>query len=249
MKKDLVSIITPLYNAEDFIAKTIESVRNQTYTNWEMLIVDDCSTDQSAQIVKQYVERDERIHYIRLDQNVGVAQARNEAIECANGRYLAFLDSDDLWKQDKLYCQIAFMKKNSIAFSYTACSVIDENGKNAGKVRNVPAEVTYQELLKGNVIPCLTVVLDKEQMMDVRMPRIHHEDYATWLNILKAGVTAYGIKDVLAEYRVRGKSVSANKLQSVGWTFDIYRKYLGFSFGKSCWLLLNYLLAAVRKRV
>lgn len=253
MEMNKVSIITPMYNAQRYIAKTIESVQEQTYSDWEMIIVDDCSTDNSADIVQAYAKEDERICYIRLDKNEGVAYARNIAIQRANGRYLAFLDSDDIWNADKLRRQLVFMQEKKAVFCYTACNVIDANGEAIGKTRNVPSNVTYTELLKGNVIPCLTVLLDIKKLsewgINISMPLIPHEDYAMWLSILKEGVVAEGMNEVLAEYRVGRSSISANKLKTMKWTFDIYWKYLKLGLGKSCRYFANYVLAAIRKRI
>lgn len=248
MAEELVSIITPMYNAERFITKTIESVQAQTYQNWEMLIVDDMSVDKGAQIVQKYAGTDRRIRYIKHTRNGGVAKARNTALTEAKGRYIAFLDSDDIWKAGKLKTQIDFMRKKGAAFCFSACEVIDEQGKKTGKVRHVPAELTYKDLLKGNAIACLTVVLDREQIDDIRMLSIPHEDYAAWLDILKKGITAYGIDEVLAKYRVSNNSVSKNKLRAAKWTWDIYLKQQKLGFMRSCHCFICYLIAAIRKR-
>lgn len=245
---ELVSIITPMYNASAYIAHTIAAVQKQTYTNWEMIIMDDLSEDNSAEIVKEYAAKDERIHYYLAEQKCGVAEARNEAMKRANGRYIAFLDSDDLWKPEKLEKQLAFMKEKQSAFSFTACGVIDENGKNLNKVRHVPEEITYEQLLHGNVIPCLTVVIDKEQVGEFFMPQIGHEDYATWLTILKELNAAHGINETLGYYRVNRNSVSANKARAVRWTWNIYRKNQNISFVKSAYYLAGHILQAMKKR-
>lgn len=253
MEEGLVSIIIPMYNAEHFIAQTIESVQAQTYVDWEMILIDDCSTDDSDKIVKKYAERDKRIKYSKNLQNLGVAQTRNCAIRQAEGRYLAFLDSDDLWSVDKLEKQVTFMKEKQVAFCYSACKVIDEYGKIAGKVRNVPLKVTYRNLLKGNIIPCLTVVLDqkliKEQGINIHMPQIPHEDYALWLSILNQGIIAYGVPEVLASYRVRSTSISGNKLKAMKWTWKIYRNYLGLGRLRSGYYFFHYIIGALVKRV
>lgn len=245
---ELVSIITPMYNASAYIAHTIAAVQKQTYTNWEMIIMDDLSEDNSAEIVKEYANKDERIRYYLAEQKCGVAEARNEAMKRANGRYIAFLDSDDLWKPEKLEKQLAFMKEKQSAFSFTACGVIDENGKNLNKVRHVPEEITYEQLLHGNVIPCLTVVIDKEQVGEFFMPQIGHEDYATWLTILKELNAAHGINETLGYYRVNRNSVSANKARAVRWTWNIYRKNQNISFVKSAYYLAGHILQAMKKR-
>ena len=238
-----------MYNAAATIRETIESVLAQTYKNWEMIIVDDCSTDSSAIIVEEYCKKDERIIYYLSKENVGACAARNIALELATGRYIAFLDSDDLWTVDKLEKQYEYMQKNSVVFSYTACDVIDEFGKLTGQVRHVPEEVEYNTLLKGNSIPCLTVMVDRDGVEYKGMPNVHHEDYAAWLSILKSGVKAYGINEVLAHYRVCNSSLSGNKFKAMKWTWDIYRKHEGLGIFKSSYYFVNYVIKALLKRV
>ena len=217
----LVSIITPMYNSEATIAETIKSVLAQTYSEWEMVIVDDCSTDASASIVKKYQNIDKRIHYYKREKKSSVANARNYAIKMSKGHYLAFLDSDDLWEKDKLQKQVSFMEKNNVSFCYSACATIDENSRKTGKIRWIKSYADYAILLKGNFIPCLTVVLEKKLFDKIEFPEIKHEDYAVWLSILKTGIKAYGINEVLAYYRVNSKSVSANKFKAALWTWNI----------------------------
>ena len=249
MSNPLVSIIVPMYNAQATIKDTIESVLSQTYDNWEMIIVDDCSSDSSATIVGEYCMRDGRIGYHLAKENGGVCASRNKALELATGRYIAFLDSDDMWTPNKLEKQLEFMKTKQVAFTYTACDVIDENGQPTGQVRHVPSRVDYKGLLKGNCIPCLTAMIDREMVDYKGMPNIHHEDYAAWLNILRTGVTAYGIDEVLAHYRVCSSSLSGNKFKAMKWTWDIYRKHEGLGIFKSSYYFINYVVKALLKRV
>lgn len=248
MEEGLVSVITPMYNAEEFIVQAIRSVQQQTYQNWEMVVVDDVSFDKSPQIVREYAKSDGRIRYLRHEQNTGVAQARNTALQAARGRYVAFLDSDDLWTADKIEKQLRFMEDTGAAFCYGACEVIDKEGNIAGKTRHVPKSRTYQELLKGNAIPCLTVVLDRKKIPDIKMPSMPHEDYAAWLDILRTGITAHGLNDVLAKYRINDASVSANKMRAAKWTWDIYRRQQGLGLIRSCYYFMCYFVGAVRKR-
>lgn len=243
----LVSVITPMYNAENWIKETIRSVQAQSYNMWEMIIVDDCSTDRSMEIVKKLQTEDRRIKYYCNKINSGVAITRNNAIKYAKGRYLAFLDSDDVWRSDKLQKQIEKMKKEQKAFCYSACEVIDEHG-NRINVRYVPESVNYQELLKGNIIPCLTVVLDRWIIKNVSMPKMPHEDYATWLKIFQSGIQACGINEPLASYRVVSSSVSNNKFKAMRWTWYIYRQFLGLDFIKSCYCFCFYVWNAIKKR-
>ena len=247
MIEGLVSVITPMYNAEKWIEKTIRSVQIQEYQNWEMIIVDDCSTDQGPGIVKRIQCEDERVKYYRNEMNCGVAATRNIAICYASGQYIAFLDSDDLWYPEKLKRQIDKMQREQIAFCYSACEVIDGEGKKKN-VRYVPEKVSYEKLLKGNVIPCLTVVLDRNYIPEIQIPRIHHEDYAAWLKILKNGITAYGLNEVLASYREAGISVSSDKFQAMKWTWCIYRRFLGLNLLKSSYCFCFYAVNALKKR-
>lgn len=249
MKNNLVSIITPLYNKEHYIAETIRSVQVQTYTEWEMIIVDDCSTDGSVRIVEELCENDSRIRYSKNQSNLGAAESRNRALALAEGRYIAFLDADDLWAKEKLQKQISYMKQNECVFCYTACGVVDEKGNEAGKVRYIPEKVDYHSLLKGNCIPCLTVVLDRVKIPDIKMQKMGHEDYALWLKILQRIDQAQGINEVLAYYREYGSSLSGNKLVAAKWTWKIYRKHLNLGFWKSCYYFLHYFYNAVSKRV
>jgi glycosyltransferase involved in cell wall biosynthesis len=249
----LVSIITPLYNNERYIEGTIRSVLDQTYEQWEMIIVDDASTDGGAAVVRNYTDKaspcyDSRIRYYRNAVNSGVAATRNQAIELAGGRYIAFLDSDDLWQPEKLAKQLALMRETHTGFCYGGCGVIDENGSNLHRDRSVPARIDYRELLKGNQIPCLTVLLDRTVVEHIRMPSIPHEDYATWLDILRThAITACGVQEVLADYRVGKPSVSSGKGKAARWTWDIYRKYLGLPFWECVYCFCWYAIRALGK--
>lgn len=219
----LVSIITPMYNSARFISFTIESVLNQTYQNWEMIIVDDCSTDDSKEIVKRYMKevkdtkntkREKRIKLVELKENVGVSKARNKAIEIAQGKYIAFLDSDDLWKKNKLKKQINFMEDNNFSLSFSGYEKINERGEKLDKIIKIPDKINYKKLLHSNYIGCLTSIYNAEQLgkhyVDPKLAK--SEDYELWLRIIKKAGYAYGIQDNLAEYRIVGNSLSSNKL-------------------------------------
>lgn len=245
-----VSIITPVYNSEKFIKDTISSVLNQTYTNWEMILLDDCSTDNSKKIINEYVEKDSRFKYIKLSQNSGAAVARNTAIKAATGRFLAFLDSDDAWEPEKLDLQIKFMIENKVGFSFTSYKIVDENGKPTGKIVSVPSTINYEELLKNTIIGCLTVVIDKDVVGDIQMPNLRaRQDFVTWLSILKKGHTAYGINIPLAKYRVVSKSISSNKLKMIRRNWNVYRNIEELSFMKSAYVTSYYVLNAIKKRI
>ncbi|MCU5488392.1 glycosyltransferase [Bacillus sp. FSL K6-0273] len=209
-----VSVITPSYNSIRFIGETISSVQNQSYKNWEMIIVDDGSTDQSAAKIKEIIEGDSRIRLLSLKENVGAAKARNLAIQEARGRYIAFLDSDDIWLPHKLKTQLLFMEEMNIAFSYASYSLIDENGNELNREVSVPKSVDYHYLVGNTIIGCLTVMIDREKIPYVEMPSIQPEDTALWLNLLHEGYEAKGIQQVLAKYRIVTNSVSRNKIRA-----------------------------------
>ena len=244
-----VSVITPMYNCEKFISETIESVLNQTYTNWEMIIIDDCSTDKSKQIVKQYIERDKRIRLIALNENSGAAVARNKGIEVSSGRFIAFLDGDDLWESNKLEKQIQFMTEKNIGFSFTYYEVISETGIDLNKTIRVPNMIDYEGLLGNTIIGCLTVVIDRNIIRDVEMPLIRtRQDFATWLNILKKGYKAYGIDIPLAKYRIVKGSISNNKFKAAMKNWHVYRKIEKLSLSKAIVVFLCYVFNAIKKR-
>ena len=210
----LVSIITPSYNSSAFIKETIESVLAQSYPHWEMIIVDDKSKDESVHVIKQYVEDDPRIQLICLTQNHGAAEARNTAIKRAAGKYIAFLDSDDIWVPTKLEEQVTFMQKGNIAFSFTSYSLISEEGNHMGIEVTAPEIVDYKYLIGNTTIGCLTVMLDRQQIKHIEMPIIQPEDTALWLVLLKQGHRAYGLQKVLSNYRIVSNSTSRNKVKA-----------------------------------
>ncbi|RRV17558.1 glycosyltransferase family 2 protein [Pseudomonas saudiphocaensis] len=221
--KVLVSILTPSYNAEKYLAHTLESVIAQTFQAWELLVVDDCSPDNSNALIESYVAKDSRIKLVRLTENSGAAVARNKAIELARGRYIAFLDSDDRWLPSKLEKQIRFMQDNDVAFSYTAYEKRDGQGNACGVV-GVPSRVSYTDLLKVCSIGCLTAMYDTAKLGKVYMPLIRkRQDLGLWLRILKQIPYAYGVNEVLAQYQVRSDSISADKRVAAKYTWRLYR--------------------------
>lgn len=245
MDNELVSIIMPVYNGEANIAESIASVLSQTYSLWELIIVDDCSTDNTGDIIAQFTN--EHIRYWRQLQNTGVAGARNKAISMARGRYIAFLDSDDLWLPEKLERQLFFMKNNDYGFSYTEYRQFTDNPQNAGAIIKVKDFVDYKELLKGNDIGCLTVMLDREKFPEIKMPKERHEDYITWLNLLRNGRRAYGLHLDLARYRKSETSLTGNKWQSLKWTWDVYRKSQALSRYESIKNMYHYIIKGLKK--
>jgi len=250
MTDNLVSIITPSYNSSRFIVETIESVLAQTYTNWELLITDDCSKDNSVDIINSYVEKDDRIKLFSLTKNVGAAAARNMSLSEAKGRYIAFLDSDDIWEPHKLATQISFMKTNNYAFTFSAYNIMDNNGRLTGKKISVPSKITYEQYLKNTIIGCLTVIIDREETGNFSMPLIKSShDMALWLLIMKRGFQAYALNEVLATYRLVSTSNTANKWKAAKDVWKVYRDIEKLSFFKSTICFCCYIINAVLKRL
>jgi len=243
-KPGLVSVVMPAHNSQGSLSESIKSVQAQAYADWELIIVDDASRDDTLALAKQFASGDPRISVLLLEQNVGVAEARNRGIKAARGQYLTFLDSDDLWLPNKLRTQIDFMRCSGAGFSFAQYRRIGLDGSLSNPVR-VPLTVNYEGLLRGNSIGCLTVAIDRYQIPEISMPKIKHEDYVTWLKILKRGHIAYGIPQDLARYRVASSSVSSNKRRSAGWTWNIYRRVEGLSVIKSAWCFLHYTARAI----
>ena len=259
----LVSIIVPIYRAEAYIADTIAMVVRQTYTEWELLLIDDCSPDGSAQVVRDTLreqkwnlrssgqqddketeearpignegirtveeytdDKGRRILLISKEHNEGAAAARNTGLDMAGGRYIAFLDADDVWFPEKLEKELLFMKDRQAGFVFTAYEFGDEQANPTGKVVHVPAQLRYEQALSRTVIFTTTVLLDRESIPDklICMPGIESEDTATWWQILRAGNTAYGLDEVLAVYRRPAKSLSSNKLTAIRRIWNLYRR-------------------------
>lgn len=221
---ELISIITPTYNCERFIGETIESVLKQTYKNWEMIIVDDCSTDNTYEVVKKYADNDSRIKYYLLEENSGAAVARTKAMQLATGDYMAFLDSDDLWISNKLECQLKFMKENNYNFTCTEYEQIDENGKSLNKVIKVKNKTNYNGILLSCPVGNSTVMYNVSKMGKFQVPNIRkRNDDALWLQMLKKEEYIYGLNNILMEYRIRTNSISSNKLDLVKYHWYLYR--------------------------
>jgi len=241
----LVSIITPSFNSSEFIESTIQSIILQSYKNWELLIIDDCSIDNSIEVINKYVSNDQRIKLVSLEHNSGAAVARNIGIQQAKGRFIAFLDSDDSWHPDKLKMQINFMLKNDYAFSYTAYHKVDENGVFIAGV-NIPARTSYNELLKTCVIGCLTAMYDTEKLGKMEFPLIRkRQDFALWLKILKKVPYAYGLKQDLAKYTVRSDSISANKFKAAQYNWYLYRHIENLSLMRSIYYFSHYMIKGI----
>jgi lipopolysaccharide/colanic/teichoic acid biosynthesis glycosyltransferase len=248
---DLVSIIVPVYNAEKFLPDTIATVQNQTYTNWELIFVDDCSKDKSINIIEKYARSDKRIRLYKNKVNSHAALTRNKGIDEANGRYIAFLDADDLWEPTKLEKQIAFMNQKDCAFSYTGYEFSDENGKPNGKKVIAPETLTYKQALRNTIIWTTTVMFDMSKLTkeDINMPNVKSEDTACWWKVLKQIDRAYGMKDILSYYRRSSGTLSANKVEAVKRVWNLYRKVEKHNLIYSAYCFSGYAYNTVKKRV
>lgn len=250
MNEPLVSIITPVYNAERFLSDTIKSVQNQTYKNWEILLIDDCSKDNSAQIIKEFQKYDNRIKYIKLKKNSGASVSRNEGIRNAKGRFIAFVDSDDIWKPEKLDIQIKYMLKENLGFTFTSYRYMKENGELTNKIAKAPSKINYNGLLKNTIIGCSTVVIDREIVDYFEMPLVRRgQDTATWLQILRKEKYAYGIEQDLVNYRLVGESLSSNKIIALKRTWNTYRNVEKLGLLKSSYVFCFYVFNAIKKRI
>ncbi|UNH23496.1 glycosyltransferase family 2 protein [Moellerella wisconsensis] len=242
--QELVSIIMPCYNASHYIKDSINSVLNQTYQNFELIIIDDLSTDDSINIINSY--SDSRIKLIQLTQNSGAGIARNTGIEAAQGRFIAFLDSDDLWRQNKLEVQLEYMKKGQYPLTYTQYQKFSQLGK--GKLVIPPNTVTYNELLYCNVIGCLTAIYDTTILGKQFMPLIRkRQDMGLWLKILSQGHTAYCCPQVLADYRT-DSGMTQNKLNVAKYQWMFYRQELNFNIIKSTKYFIGYAIKGVIRK-
>lgn len=252
MEEKLVSIVVPVYNSEKFIRDTVKTVKEQTYQNWELLLVNDCSTDNSAIIIKEYEKEDKRIKLIMLEKNSGAAIARNTGIKHAKGKYIAFLDSDDLWEPQKLEKQIKFMEENKYDFTYTDYEFADEEGKKLNKKVNVPSKITYRQALKNTTIFTSTVIFNVEKLGKelISMPNVRRgQDTATWWKVLKTSVIAYGLNESLSLYRRSNNTLSSNKIKALKRTWNLYRNVEELSLLKSFYYFCWYCFNAVKRRI
>lgn len=245
----VVSVITPVYNAGKVIGKTLESIFKQTYKNIEIVLVDDCSTDNSREVIEKYKVSHPEIVYYCQETNQGAGAARNKALELAKGQYVAFLDADDMWHSEKIEKQIKLLKKKNGAFSYTAIQMIDENDNILKKKRKVREQVDYKFLLHNTMIATSTVVIDRSKLGDFRMPlRRGGQDYATWLMLLRDGTIAYGIDEALEDYRVGNKdSLAGKKSRSVKQVWEIQTQNEGINKIYATFNVFCFCLNAVKK--
>lgn len=235
--RPLVSIIMPLHNSAEFVAFSIESVLAQSEKDWELILIDDVSSDNTVQVVKNYCS-DDRVKLLKMSVNSGAAVARNRGLEEAKGRFVSFLDSDDIWLPNKLQSQIKFMKEKDVAFTFTDYQRIDEKGSLLGKPVISPSELTYERMLRSNQVGCLTAMYDSERLGYVSMPLLRkRQDYALWLKLIKRGGAALRVPEVLAHYRVRTGSISSNKIEMLKYNWLVFRKSERFGIIKSTYYL------------
>lgn len=250
--EDKVSIIVPVYNVVHYIEDTIASVRKQSYTNWELILVDDGSSDGSNRLITGLLTeyKDERILFFSRENN-GAAKTRNFGLSKATGRYITFLDADDLWESQKLEKQISFMQKEKAAFSFTGYEFADENGKGTGKIVKVPHTLTYRQALQNTTIFTSTVMFDTDKIEKqiLNMPIIKSEDTALWFKVLHRGYLAYGLDENLVRYRRVEGSLSANKMEALRRIWNLYRKSEHLSVAYSAYNFFFWALRAVKRRI
>lgn len=246
---NLVSIITPTYNCSEHISETIKSIQAQTYCNWELLITDDCSTDQTTDIIVTYQKTDNRIKLFLLNYNQGAGSARNNSIKEASGRYIAFCDSDDQWKSNKLEMQLSFILKHNLLFSFTDYDIISENNQFLKRIK-CPHRLTYSKLLKNNYVGCLTAIYDKEKLGKMYMPMMRkRQDWVLWLNIMNKIKHTKGLNESLSIYRRRNRSISHDKLLLIKYNWKVYRQELRFSYLASFIYLTQFLFFYTIKKL
>lgn len=250
-QQPLVSIITPVYNAEKLIVETMQSVLEQTYTNWEHLLIDDCSSDNSAEVIKDFSKNDPRIKLISLSENRGAAVARNVGLDKANGDYIAFIDSDDVWAITKLAKQVEFMQTAQLAFSYTDFAFINLSGELIKPSANIPLSLDYHGLLKNTAIACSTVMIDRKQIGNFHMPLVRKgQDTATWLMLMrKYQIKAYGLKKVLNFYRQVPGSISSNRFGALKRTWHTYHQIEELPLWEASYYFTQYVFHAIKRRL
>ncbi|MCR5255674.1 MAG: glycosyltransferase [Acetatifactor sp.] len=253
MNGTLVSIIVPVYNAKNFIKQTIESVTEGSFADFELLLIDDKSNDGTAEYLDEICEKmqDPRIKVFHLSENMGAAKARNFALKKAEGRYISYIDADDIWKTDKLKNEMEFMNKKDAAFVFTGYEFADENGIGTGKIVQVPEKITYREALGNTTIFTSTVLFDTKKIPkeNLEMPIIKSEDTALWWKVLRSGITGYGLNENLVLYRRAGRSLSSNKLEALRRIWNLYRKAEHLSVVKSSFYFTKWAINAVKRRV
>ncbi|MFI3270101.1 MAG: glycosyltransferase family 2 protein [Rikenellaceae bacterium] len=243
-----VSVITACYNSQHTIRDAIESVQQQSYSNWEMIIVDDCSSDNTCEIINEYIVFDSRVKLIKCDQPSGSpTKPRNIAIENATGRYIAFIDSDDMWHKHKLERQIKLAQESKSPFVFSNYEKMNAKGEVNNRIVEAPAIVTIKDMYYGNPIGCLTALIDRDVFPNFKFKKIGHEDCVAWIEILQRGYKAYNTNSVEAVYRESNNSVSSNKLTILHWQWNIYRHILNFNIFKSLYYYTHYAINGLIK--
>lgn len=247
-KYESISVVMPVYNAARFLRESIDSVLDQTYTHFELILIDDCSTDNSYEIMCEYAQQDSRVRAYKNERNMGVSYTRNFGVNKAQFDYIALIDSDDMWSVQKLQKQVALLATYpDTDLCYTGSAFVDTNGEKSDFVFEVPFEVTYKKLLKQNVISCSSVLIKKEML--IKYPMAHddmHEDFATWLSVLKNGGIARGVDEPLLIYRVAKGSKSGNKLKSMIMNYKVY-KFMGLNIFARVYYMAQYIIAGIKK--
>ncbi|VEB76585.1 Chondroitin polymerase [Providencia rustigianii] len=246
MENNLVSIIMPAYNAENTITESIESIINQSYQDWELIITDDCSTDNTLLIIKHYESIEKRIKVIKNSINLGVAESRNLSISISKGKFICFLDSDDIWFPNKIEKQISILNSgwNAVCSNYETF-----NAEGIINIRFSPEIITYNDMLRSCFIGNLTGIYNAHNVGKIYQKKIGAEDYLMWLSVLKITKNAYCVQEPLAKYRIRDTSLSSNKVRSIKWQWNIYRKELKLNFTQSVYYLCCYIYHALKKRI
>lgn len=248
LKPGLVSIISPGYNSARFYPDVIESVRAQTYPNWELLVViDEGTKDNTEELINGWNAKDPRIKLVKVPHGRGLALARNYAMSVAEGQYIAFLDSDDMWLPAKLESQLAFMKKKNLTISCTSFRRVSEDLSKTGHLITVPEDITYETLLVNNVMGCLTVMFDQRATGLQKFLETKHEDYLLWLSILKKGHKGGGLNEDLARYRIVRNSRSANKFEMIAFRWKILTQHQGLNAVEAAKYLMLYGVTSLRK--
>lgn len=244
-----ISVIIPCYNMRRFIFDSMRSVVRQTFADWEMILVDDGSTDGTYETIKSLAEGDYRIKHAAKTHS-GIADTRNQCIQMAQGRYLAFLDADDYWYHCKLEYQLEFMREQNLGFSYTSYNCVNEDGDAIVKIVKTAGDLTYNDYLHNTIIGCSTVMIDRDKVGNVVVPNFRtSEDSATWLKILKRGYKAYAIEKPLTYYRIRSRSASSNKLQASADLWKVYREQEKLPLADAVDCFASYAFNAIKKRL
>lgn len=245
----MVSIVMPAYNAAQTVSESIDSILMQTMSDWELIVIDDGSSDDTVNILSRYASKDNRIRFYQNEKNSGASYTRNRAVELAKGEWIAFLDSDDIWRKDKLKKQLDVASRHSdMVICYTASSFINDNGQSYGYVMEAVDKVTYKMLLKKNLLSCSSVMIRASVMKGIKMPSDKmHEDYYVWLNVVRSCGVAYGINEPLLIYRLRSESKSSNRIKSAKMLYNAYRA-VGYNFISSAFLTVRYSFHSIMKR-